>query len=56
MYNSYTQKGIYPQGQKCGDKFTLHVYNKEKDPNGYTVITFNDKNNRKCYYVPEIQK
>jgi formamidopyrimidine-DNA glycosylase len=56
MYNSYTQKGIYHQGEKCGDKFTLCVYKQEKDPNGYQVITFNDKNKRTCYYVPEIQK
>lgn len=56
MYRSYTAKGKYYVGKECGDKFNMLIYKKKYDPNGYKVITFSDKNNRTCHYVPEIQK
>ena len=56
MNESYTQKGMYYQGSKCGDGFYLRVYKQDQDPNGYKVLTFQDREKRMCYYVPEIQK
>jgi len=56
MYKSYCSKGKYHVGKECGEGFKMLVYKKETDPNGYKVITFSDKNNRTCYYVPEVQK
>ena len=56
MNESYTQKGRYYQGSKCGDGFYLRVYKQGQDPNGHNVLTFHDKEKRMCYYVPEIQK
>ena len=55
MWKSYSQKGKYHQGEKCGDSFSLKVYKQTVDPNGYEVITFPDKNKRMCYYVAEVQ-
>ena len=56
MNESYSQKGKYHQGTKCGDGFQLRVYKQETDPNGYPIQTFHDQNKRMCYYVVEIQK
>jgi len=56
MNESYTQKGRYHQGSKCGDGFHLRVYKQSQDSNGYEVLTFKDKDKRTCYYVPEIQR
>lgn len=55
MYRSYMSKGKYYVGKECGEGFKMLVYKKDYDPNGYKVITFPDKNNRMCYYVPEVQ-
>jgi len=56
MYESYMSKGKYYVGEECGEGFKFAVYKKQFDPNGYNVITFPDKNDRMCYYVPEVQK
>lgn len=56
MFRSYASKGGYYVGQDCGAGFEKLVYKKPTDPNGYKVLTFPDKKNRICYYVPEIQK
>lgn len=56
MYRSYCSKGKYHVGKECGEGFKMLVYKKETDPNGYKVVTFSDKNNRTCHYVPEVQK
>ena len=55
MMESYNQKGKYYQGTKCGDGFSLRVYKQETDPNGHPVLTFNDRDNRTCYHVPQVQ-
>lgn len=55
MFRSYKQKGKYYQGTRCGDGFQLLVYKKETDPNGFVVLKQKDKENRMCYYVPEVQ-
>lgn len=56
MYRSYISKGKYHAGKDCGSGFKMLVYKQNYDPNGYNVVTFPDKNNRMCYFVPEIQK
>ena len=55
MYRSYTHKGGYYVGIECGAGFEKLIYKKPKDPNGYQVNTFPDKNERMCYFVSEIQ-
>jgi formamidopyrimidine-DNA glycosylase len=55
MYRSYIAKGKYHVGQECGSGFKMLAYKQLYDPNGYRVVTFPDKNDRMCYYVPEIQ-
>lgn len=56
MYRSYMSKGGYYVGKECGAGFKKLIYKQDLDPNGYKVLTFSDKNNRMCYYVPEMQK
>lgn len=60
MLRSYVSKGAYQDqvnpDSDCGFGFEKLIYKKEKDPNGYDVVSFMDKNKRMCYYVPEIQK
>lgn len=56
IYRSYISKGGYYVGKECGAGFKKLIYKQETDPNGYKVLTFRDKNDRMCYYVPEIQK
>ena len=56
MNESYSQKGKYHQGSKCGDGFQLLVYKKKTDLNSYPVLTFKDHQKRTCYYVSQVQK
>ena len=43
-----------PEGER--GKYPRKVYDKEKDPNGYTVIVSHLKDKRTTYWVAEIQK
>jgi formamidopyrimidine-DNA glycosylase len=54
-YRAKTSKKNIEEG-RARDSYRYIIYGQKKCPRGYPVVTFEDKNKRTMWWVPDVQK